>query len=103
MKDAAYLICKAAGKISQHFQTFTINFFVNGKQYTRAQIPQFVWVILSLYWYSLTLISFFWSVGIYAGNVQGSFSVTANGGAGVKGQDGGPGQDAADSRVTVSF
>ena len=42
MKDAAYLICKAAGKISQHFQTFTINFFVNGKQYTRAQFPQFV-------------------------------------------------------------
>ena len=37
------------------------------------------------------------------GNSSGSFSVTGNGGAGLKGQDGGPGKDAADSRVTVSF
>ena len=42
MKDAAYLICKAAGKISQHFRTVAINVMVNGKQSTCVQFPQFV-------------------------------------------------------------
>ena len=49
----------------------------------------------------LTRIAFLSLVEIYANTVSGAFSVIANGGAGHKGQDGGRGQDTADSRVEV--
>ena len=42
-------------------------------------------------------------VEIYADTVIGDFNLIANGGDGYKGQDGGPGEDAANSRVVVCW